>query len=69
MRVSTAASKDFDHTKDSYLLKHIIHSLLPDSVHSRGPGRIHRRLVNEAGESEGVEMGRHFHAPAIFNLL
>ena len=30
-----------------------------------GPGRIHRRLLNEAGEvSEEMEMGRHFHIPA-----
>ena len=29
---------------------------------SGGPGRIHRRLVNEAGDvSEDMEMGRHFH--------
>ena len=28
----------------------------------RGPGQIHRRLVNEAGDvSEDMEMGRHFH--------
>ena len=31
----------------------------------RGPGRMHRRLVNEAGDaSEDMEMGRHFHVPA-----
>ena len=36
-------------------------------VQSRGPGRIHRRLVNEAGDvSEDMEMGCHFHAPANF---
>ena len=30
-----------------------------------GPGRIHRRLLNEAGEvSEEMEMGCHFHIPA-----
>ena len=30
---------------------------------SGGPGRIHRRLVNEAGDvSEDMEMGHHFHA-------
>ena len=34
-------------------------------VWSRGPGQIHRRLVNEAGDvSEDMEMGRHFHVPA-----
>ena len=37
------------------------------NVHkSRGPGRIHRRMVNEAGDvSEDMEMGRHFHVPAL----
>ena len=37
----------------------------------RGPGRIHRRLVNEAGDvSEDMEMGRQFQVPAkYFNLL
>ena len=35
-------------------------------VSSRGPGQIHRRLVNEAGDvSEDMEMGRHFHVPAL----
>ena len=35
-------------------------------VWSRGPGQIHRRLVNEAGDvSEDMEMGRHFHLPAL----
>ena len=34
--VSTPVSKDFDHAKDSYLLKHIIHSLLPDCVQQQG---------------------------------
>ena len=34
-------------------------------VWSRGPGQIHRRLVNEAGDvSEDMEMGRRFHVPA-----
>ena len=35
-------------------------------VWSRGPGQIHRRLVNEAGDvSEDMKMGRHFHVPAL----
>ena len=37
-------------------------------VLSRGPGQIHRRLVNEAGDvSEDMEMGRHFHVPALLS--
>ena len=32
---------------------------------SRGQGRVHRRLVNEAGDVfEDMEVGRHFHVPA-----
>ena len=35
---------------------------------SRGPGRIHRRLVDEAGDvPEDMEMGCHFHAPALLS--
>ena len=49
--VSTPVSKEYDHTKGLSFVKR------------RGPGRIHRRLVNEAGDvSEDMEMGRHFHA-------
>ena len=33
-------------------------------ISCRGLGRMHRRLVNEAGDvSEDMEMGRHFHVP------
>ena len=39
-----------------------------DQLDSRGPGRIHRHLVNEAGAvSEDMEMGRHFHVPALLS--
>ena len=33
--------------------------------HARGPGRVHRRLVSEAGDvPEDMEVGRHYHIPA-----
>ena len=35
-----------------------------------GPGRVHRRLVNEAGDvPDDMEVGRHFHVPARSSCL
>ena len=54
--VSTPVSKEYDHTKGLSF------------VQSRGPGRIHRHLVNEAGDvSKDMEMGRHFHVPTLLS--
>ena len=35
------------------------------ACYSMGPGRVHRRLVNEAGDvPEDMEVGSHFHVLA-----
>ena len=52
------------------VLTYTIQHTLVLCIARRGPGRVHRRLVNEAGDvPEDMKVGRHFHVAARSSFL